>query len=588
MFVDWNTPDDFPTFPEAILDTLTARARRLMRVLRVRPRDHARFAERTHLLALEPVARNVALRRANVANPWVLSTNTDMIFVPRTGRSLSGIAAGCTPAAYHLPRFELPESLWETLDRSDPAGCIAQVGAWGHAFHLNEVVTLPNPAVRFDGPGDFQLLPRAELCALHGFDERMLVGWHVDSNIAARMALRHGQVRDVADDLYGYHCDHTRQVTPAHRAGAVQNDWRLFVDDVTEAQAPDQPDWGLADAAVEEIRLDRQARRYVAALEAVIAPATGPLAVASYGPESFDRSDGAPCHVAPFLIDALASQPPGVRVGWFATGTGLLRLVAEAWPRLGFTQPIRAVVGGEIPVGVVAADAAATMADADLLVFDFALTDALRADPARRPREDAAMAGVLDALEDAVAVERTRQEAHPPRRFIAVNAVNNTAEQAVLKFLGVATAPYATRLRQGYLRPDDRPSRHHCAGTLDLTPWLLAGAAGVHDGAAVRARPGVRGLILHTSPLTFAAGRYVFEAVFTPQQGRFRPAPVKLAVGPEREGAASVVRLVLGAGRLRLAFTVAAEQAPRRLDLRISGIGWLRGAFDSARVRTLD
>ena len=27
MFVDYNTPDDFPTFPEAIQDTLTKRAR---------------------------------------------------------------------------------------------------------------------------------------------------------------------------------------------------------------------------------------------------------------------------------------------------------------------------------------------------------------------------------------------------------------------------------------------------------------------------------------------------------------------------------------------------------------------------------
>ena len=37
LFVDYNTPDDHPTFPEAIHDTLTDKAKKVMRVLRVRP-----------------------------------------------------------------------------------------------------------------------------------------------------------------------------------------------------------------------------------------------------------------------------------------------------------------------------------------------------------------------------------------------------------------------------------------------------------------------------------------------------------------------------------------------------------------------
>src|SRR5579859_6091260 len=89
LFVDYNTPDDFPTFPEAIQDTLTQRARHILRILRVRPRVHERFQSKTHLLALEPVARNVAVRRSCAANRWILSTNTDMIFVPHGVASLS-------------------------------------------------------------------------------------------------------------------------------------------------------------------------------------------------------------------------------------------------------------------------------------------------------------------------------------------------------------------------------------------------------------------------------------------------------------------------------------------------------------------
>lgn len=47
LFVDYNTPDDFPTFPEAIQDTLTDKAKRHLRILRVRPTVHARLAGQT-------------------------------------------------------------------------------------------------------------------------------------------------------------------------------------------------------------------------------------------------------------------------------------------------------------------------------------------------------------------------------------------------------------------------------------------------------------------------------------------------------------------------------------------------------------
>jgi hypothetical protein len=77
IFVDYNTPNDFPTFPEAIQDTLTKRARELLRVLRVRPFIHDRFKSKTPLLALEPIARNVAVgRRASLSAKLVESRTT--------------------------------------------------------------------------------------------------------------------------------------------------------------------------------------------------------------------------------------------------------------------------------------------------------------------------------------------------------------------------------------------------------------------------------------------------------------------------------------------------------------------------------
>jgi hypothetical protein len=189
IFVDYNTPDDFPTFPEAIQDTLTERAKRLLRILRVRPSQHERYRGLTKLVALEPISRNVAVRRSNPDNRWILSTNTDMVFVPRSGASLSDVAARLAENYYHLPRFEVPETLWESADRLDPIGTIEAFGRWGTEFHLNEVVFSQDPAVRYDAPGDFQLILRSDLHRIHGFHEQMLLGWHVDSNMAKRLAL---------------------------------------------------------------------------------------------------------------------------------------------------------------------------------------------------------------------------------------------------------------------------------------------------------------------------------------------------------------------------------------------------------------
>ena len=67
-------------------------------------------------------ARNVAARRSNANNRFILSTNTDMIFVPRRGMSLTEIVRDLPYGYYGLPRFEIPETLWEGLDRKDVRG----------------------------------------------------------------------------------------------------------------------------------------------------------------------------------------------------------------------------------------------------------------------------------------------------------------------------------------------------------------------------------------------------------------------------------------------------------------------------------
>ena len=85
LFVDYNTPNDLPTFIESIYDTLTARAKARLRVFRVRPELHARVV-RSHasIGARTAFAKH---RHPPIQPPQPLdpATNTDMIFLPRGG-----------------------------------------------------------------------------------------------------------------------------------------------------------------------------------------------------------------------------------------------------------------------------------------------------------------------------------------------------------------------------------------------------------------------------------------------------------------------------------------------------------------------
>ena len=486
LFVDYNSPDDVPSFPEAIEDTLTPRAIALLRILRIRPHIHRRYSGRTHLTVLEPVARNAALRRSNPANRWVLSTNTDMIVIPRDGRALSDSAASLPDGYYHLPRFELPQTLWESLDRRDPAGALRRLTAWAPALHLDEIIRAEHDYVLYDGPGDFQLMLRDDLFAIHGFDERIMLGWHVDSNIARRLYLKYGAAGDLAPLLRGYHCEHTRIVTPKHAAGRQADDIADVAGAMETGAIPCQSrSWGLAADTIEESALGQGAAPFIRALTAAIGPPMTAPGELLYASATFGRIGYDPAHVLPFLMDALASFPRDTVLGWFAATPALLALAAAAWRDLGFTHPIRAASApwlGAPPDGAIAAHPGTIAPTA--CVFDFAPPD----DPA-----GPALAFVAAGL-------RRLAVTAPACRIIAVNAVNNPAERLVAAHAGVALSPIATRIRQGFFFPAE-------GWTHDLLPLLQSGPAGQRAAEGAIAAAG-DGLICHTPRLDLLAGRY--------------------------------------------------------------------------------
>ena len=66
---------------------------------------------------------------------------SDMILLPDSGESLSDVCRELADGFYGLPRFELPEWLWEQLPRSDPRGAMSEVRRLGPLLHPQAVTS---------------------------------------------------------------------------------------------------------------------------------------------------------------------------------------------------------------------------------------------------------------------------------------------------------------------------------------------------------------------------------------------------------------------------------------------------------------
>ncbi len=511
LFVDYNTPDDYPTFPEAIQDTLTEKAKQKLRILRVRPSVHNRFRDRSHLIALEPIARNVAVRRSNPTNRWILSTNTDMIFVPHEGMSLSRYVQDIPRGLYHLPRFEIPETFWETFDRRDAGGTIESIRDWAQVAHLNEIVTLVD-FIRFDGPGDFQLVDRADLFRIHGFHESMLLGWHVDSNLAKRLHLLYGETRDLVDCMFGYHCDHTRQVTPAHRKDSKTNDLKVFVDNVNCAEIAGQAKtWGCVDDEIEEIRLSNTRNRiYLNGIKACIPNRMTEPTSTAYVHDTYDKVSYAAPHILPFLADIFVNAPPRIRIGWVGCNPELFAMFSIMWPELNpggelvVLEPLSDEFGHVLPAVHRASCLEELSSKVDAFVFDYLVPDnSVR--PAEKPQ---LLAEIRNIFIELAHNEQQQLADGKLRRYVVVNAIHNAFEQITNAHLHTARTPFSSRIRQGFVVSVSQDAS---------TPWterMQVGNAGLKDGATIRTAGASSGLVTYGPYSQIDEGKYRVELQF--------------------------------------------------------------------------
>jgi len=470
LFVDYNTPEDHPTFPEAIHDTLTEKAKKVMRILRVRPEQHAHLKSKTHLVALECQSRNVALRRSNPNNRWILYTNTDMLLVPRTeGESLSDILGAVPDGFYQIPRFELPEMLWEAaFDRRDPAENLRKLRDWSVRFHLNQVVHNFMP-MKYDALGDFQAALREDMFAIHGFDEEMILGWHCDSNLAARLALYRGRVDTLIDKLFGYHCDHTR-VAAANNKGrqTKMNDQDRYIWDISTPYLPAQAEtWGWPDVTIEEVRLDRDTsyQRFTAGLDAAMEPATVPYTTTSLEWQLYDDLSYDLTHTLPFVCDQVVTFPRSTSVMIVATRAEFVARFAKAWQGMGFVGTL--LVPNEcegLPTdlpGVKRGPFKELINQAHMFIFEFGLATQSPDEPVRRGRlastiDEKRLKAVAKLFRQAASTEHeTRPTGRRlPRRFIGVNVIYNKYWPLFTDHIGANINPFCSQVLAGVPRED--------------------------------------------------------------------------------------------------------------------------------------
>lgn len=462
IFVDYNSDNDLPTHPEALADTLTQQAVDLIRVIRVRPEVHACLT-RPGPPVREAVCRNIALRRLQASSSWVLSTNPDCLLINPQGKRLSQLVSDLPDGYFGLPRFELPRLVWEHLPRSNPEEAAKQALEFAQAFALNEEVHHLSDTIGYDAPGDFQFLRADSLKEIGGFDEAMSLGWHVDSNLNARLALRYGKLIDFNEasdgDLHLYHTEHSRRISPKHAAGRSEDSEEQFVKRVTDAIPPHQSDtWGFPTEIFEEFKLAAPPAKK--AIFDLAAHSEAPRAVSySYGPESFGKlPDASPEHLAAFLIDHLAFAKPGSTIGCLGDNQRNADWLKGLFERAAL--PLKAVGSHDTQAVLDAAD----------IICLFAPT---RIEARGAPHFES-------AFSQAVKVEAERTAAgKAPRRVIGINVPHSQFEEPFLACFNCPMTPVASRLRFGEIKPD-------LLQPLQLIGLFEKGPAGCRDASGLR------------------------------------------------------------------------------------------------------
>ncbi|MBP9792327.1 MAG: hypothetical protein KBC27_03850 [Rickettsiales bacterium] len=452
LYVDYNTPDDHPTLPEAISDLLTEKTKKHLRIFRVRPHIHERYEKKTYLKVLEPISRNIALRRSNPNNKWILSSNTDMVFVPRNKKqSLTDIITNLPDGYYGIPRFEMPETLWESIDRKNPKEIITKFKTWGKNFHINDVV-YGSKLILYDAPGDFQLATRKDLFDIHGFDEDMIIGWHVDSNLTKRMSLYGHKVTSLLTDLYGYHCDHTKQVTPPHRGKRVENCTDKYVYHVSTPYLKKQAKtWGLPEEDIEEMSLVKQ-RSYASVLDRILPENKQEYIESYYTAKGFDEAYYDVNHVMPYLLDLFYTIPRKNNILYIGANDNTYSLLSNGCKELGFVNKVERI---DIRKDFMNRDLVMRLVNrSNSYVIDFGTEECNKKQNFKKKIYKFIPLSMENKFIKIINIITNKESKLPNHRkglVVYVNSIGNRFFEIVKETISFSCIPYSARIRHGYV-----------------------------------------------------------------------------------------------------------------------------------------
>jgi hypothetical protein len=435
-----------------------------LRTLRVRPRIHALFADRTDIGVLEPVSRNIAIRRSNPKNRWLLLTNTDMVFrMEPQWRSLSHLASQLPDGFYELPRFEIPDTMWNLVDRHDPQKIIAQFHEWGSRYHLDEVHEWFKETL-FSEPGDFQLALRQDVFDIDGFDEQHLLGWGLDTNLCRRLFLKRGETKSLAQDMAGWHCSHTRAIAATHSNRRVNSMDEMYFD-VIRPDIPAQKEaWGLPEDAIEDIRIPPIEQHPVfKTLDELL-----PEGLHEPYHYPFTAGDLKPCppdHLIPYIADLLYSYPRSISCCYIGIDQAMFTAFRRVWQAMHFTgnilvpksrlsrlmtSPLPGVTPVDFERSTIVRQVAMVVAD----IHPF--TDAIEE---RDVLEDNRR--TLSILEHIMEAEQQRlmEKGAVPCKMVVLNGCQGIVARLLQRYTNMQASPFTTRIRHGNVIPPKKAEK---------------------------------------------------------------------------------------------------------------------------------
>ncbi len=455
IFADYNTPDESPSLLEAIQDTLTERAKDFIKILRIRPSQLEKLHKKTHLPLLEPVARNVAIRNSNPANRWILSTNSDMILVPfQTEETLTSIISEMKEGFYLLPRFELPETFWEeSLDRLSPKENLSFLKTHYKKLHLN-IVTRREGFLKFDNPGDFQLMLREDIFHIGGFDENMVKGWHVDSNLCKRMSLLEKKIESLEHRLAAFHCNHTRNESLLHNKGHTENNWGIFVNGISTPFLQNQ-DWGLANEQIEEIRLKKNGSKvHFEAISSVLSNIQETNYSFTLNVDLYNSLTCSTARILSYLADHFYHLPKSSTVAYFGYNTHLLHLLTSYLEKIAFKGKIRYLqdwIHSDHPLHEPILLNDVEKAIPDVFIFDFGIDQDSQGTYAEGRIK---MKKVMDAF---LKIIKFKENIKSHAKFIGINALRTDFYAIFDKHLSLRKNTYVTGLIYGTIPRKRKP-----------------------------------------------------------------------------------------------------------------------------------